>query len=274
MKSQTRYTDKALFILVYPIIAFSFIFIANDNSLYELVRIPSFATDILFALSITYLVGWYLKRVSLKLDRLTSKNNFKERIKLQFIRGFTFPLITSMTLEVVYLHIINIPISESSILNLELPLSILFLLLINIFYLSNYLFYSQKTETATTTEGNTSIAEVIKYITIQKGHREEKVDVRNCAFIKSSKKILWLYTFDNNHFRLNGTLDDWETRLASIFFKINRQYIVAPAAIKSIEQTGIRKLKVHLCLPQEEEVFISKVNATGFKKWWRKDWPS
>ena len=100
-------------------------------------------------------------------------------------------------------------------------------------------------------------------------HYEEKVDVRNCAFIKSSNKILWLYTFDDNHFRLNGTLESWESRLASFFFKINRQYIVAPGAIKSVEQTSTRKLKVNLLLPQEDEIFVSKANASGFKNWWK-----
>lgn len=222
----------------------------------------------------TYAVGGYLKWVSLKLDKRFSRDNLKERIKLQAIHGVIFPLAISMIMEIIYLYFIDIPISESSIFNLELPLSVLFILLINAFYLSIYLFYSQKIQIVTIAEGGVPKAESIKYITAQKGYSEEKIDIKNCAFIKSSNKVLWLYTFDDNHFRLNGTLEDWEAKLTPHFFKINRQYIVAASAIKSIEQTGTRKLKVHLCLPQEEEVFVSKANATDFKKWWRKDWPS
>lgn len=266
MTTKVNYADRILWLLVYPVIACSFIFIANDNSFYQLIKIPSFTTDILFALGTTYFVGWYVRWLSLRLERVISIENFHGRIKLQILYGVIFPLCVSMTLEILYLYLINITISESSILYLELPLSILFLTLINIFHLSTYLYHLQKKQKITEDSPN---FESIEYFTVQKGYREEKVDVQNCAFIKSSNKVLWLYTFDDNHFRLNGTLEFWEARLESIFFKINRQYIVASAAIKSIEQTGIRKLKVNLCLPQEEEIFISKSNATDFKKWWR-----
>lgn len=254
---------------VYPIIACSFIFVANDNSLSQLIKLPSFSTDILFALTVTYLVGWYLKWLSFKLDKAISSDNFSKRVKLQLAYGVIVPLIISLGLEILYLHLISIPINESSILNLELPLSILFLLLINAFYLSTYLLYLQRRQNETVAEHNALSVESLKYITVQKGYYEEKVDVRNCAFIKSSNKILWLYTFDDNHFRLNGTLESWESRLASFFFKINRQYIVAPGAIKSVEQTSTRKIKVNLLLPQEDDIFVSKANASGFKNWWK-----
>lgn len=268
-----RYSDKALWVLFYPIIACSFLFIANDNPFKQLIQLPSFSTDLLFALAITYLVGIYIKWITLRLDQAIPRIQFKERIKQQLIKGIVVPLAAAMLLEIIYLQLIDIPLRKSAILNLELPLAFLFLLLVNGFYLGTYLFYNKKTEIITVYEKEQPGIEPLKYIAVQEGYREQKIDIKHCAYIKSSQKILWLYTHTGNYFRLNGTLDEWEQKLAPEFFKINRQYIVAPDAIKSIEQTETRKLKVHFNQAQDEEIFISKVNALRFRNWWKKDCP-
>jgi uncharacterized RDD family membrane protein YckC len=274
MINSFRYSDKLLWVLFYPIIALSFIFIANDNPFHLLIKLPSFKTDFLFALAVTFIVGLYLKWITHKLDKTIPRANFKERLKKQFIKGFIFPLIVSMLLELIYLYLINIPLSESSILNLELPLTILFLLLINFFYLGTYLYHNKIKEVVTIIEKESQETEFVKFIFVQKGYSEEKVDIENCAFIKSSAKVLWLHTLNGETYRLNGTLEDWETKLAPTFFKINRQYLATARSIESIEHTDTRKIKVLFGFQQEEDVFVSKANATSFKKWWKKDSPS
>lgn len=273
MTSLYRYPDTFLWVLIYPLIASSFIFIANDNTFEQLVQIPSFKTDLLFALVTTYAVGGYIKWITLKLDQSISKENFKQRLKHQLTKGLIIPLFVALMLEVIYLHFINIPLSKSSILNLELPLMLLFLSLINAFYMASYLFHNRKTEIVTVIEKVMLGNESIKYIAVQKGYGEEKIDLDNCAFIKSANKILWLYTFDGNQFRINGTLEEWETKLNPFFFKINRQYLASSAAIKSISQTDTRKISVNFCLTHDDDVYISKENAVNFKKWWKKDCP-
>lgn len=274
MNIKSQFIDKILWVLLHLIIACSFIFIANDNSFYAAIKVPSFKTDFLFAIITTYLVLRYLKWISHKLNKTISRNNFKERIKQQIFKGVIIPLVIAMGLEMIYLQLINIPISKSSIFNLELPLTLLFLLLINTFYLASYLFHNKKMETITVVKNNIPKVETIRHIMVQKGYSEEKVNIENCAFIKSSNKTLWLYTFDGNCFQLNGTLEEWQKKLAPIFFKINRQYIVAPNSIKSIEKTDTRKIKVLLSVHNEEGIFISKVNASSFKNWWEHISPS
>lgn len=142
MKASFRYPDKFLWLLWYPMIACSFIFIANDNPINQLMKIPSFVTDILFALTTTYLIGAYLKWITLQLDQSISRKHFEKRIKIQFIKGVIFPLAAAMLLEIFYLYAINIPFVETSILNLELPLALIFLISINTFYLASYLYYN------------------------------------------------------------------------------------------------------------------------------------
>jgi hypothetical protein len=274
MKIKFKNIEVILWIILYPIIAISFIFIGNDTPFFTLIKTPFFKTDIPFALIITYIVGGYLKWLMQQLDRPILRENFKLRIKHQFFKGVLIPLVFAMISEIIYLRLIQIPLYQSSIFYLEMPLTLLFLIVINFFYIAEYLIQNKKPQIITIVENTIPEIESIKYIMVQKGYSEEKINIENCAFIKSANKILWLYTFDGNYFQLNGTLEEWETKLTPIFFRINRQYIVAQNSVKSIEKTDTRKVKVFFCIPNPDEVFISKVNAACFKKWWKNNRPS
>lgn len=267
------YPDKSLWLFFYPLIAFSYIFIANDNPYSDLIRIPSFTTDIVFALLVTYLIGWYIKYLIRKLDISISRDQISKRIRLQLLLGVILPLLFAIGLEILYLYLINIPLDTSSVFNLELPLTFIFLISINLFYISGYFFHNKKVEIVTIIEKIPAHVNDMKFITTQKGYKEEKISISDCAYIKTADKIVWLYTYNGVQFRLSGTLEEWETQLGTTFFKINRQYLVAAASIKSVEQTETRKLKVSFFLPQEEDVFISKTNTTNFRKWWKQDCP-
>lgn len=265
------YKDRILWLVFYPLAALSFIFIANDNPFLKLIQLPSFTTDVAFALLVTFTIGTYLKRITKHLDRKYSwKENFNKRTFVQFCYGVVLPLLVSMTLEIIYLKSINIPIASSSILYLELPLAFLLLLLPNSYYLATFLFYHTQTKTIEI-EKNIPLAgeETVPYLVVQKGFCEQKIEVTDCAFIKSSERLLWLHTLNNEIYRLDGTLDDWEEKLKGKFYRINRQYLAASASIQSVSTTETRKLKVHFTIPLADEVYISKANAVSFRKWWK-----
>jgi hypothetical protein len=263
--------DWALLIFGYPIIACSFMFIANDNPFSYLIQIPTFKTDVVFALIVTYAVGLYLKSLTHRLDRMEQGVNFSARVKLQLVYGVILPLVTAMALEGVYLYWIDIPGNNSSIFNLELPLTLIFLLLINSFYLVVFLHHSKGIQRLEQPVPKSIEPTLVDSFFVRKGYREQKIDVKSCAYIKSSGKILWLCTYDSHQFRLDGTLDEWETRLSPFFFRINRQYLVASNAVTSVEQTATRKLRVCFYCQQEDEIFVSKANVTEFRKWWRRE---
>lgn len=269
------YKDRILWLVFYPLSALSFIFIANDNPLLKLIILPSFATDIVFALLVTFAIGIYLKKITISLDRKYSwKENLNKRTFIQFCYGVLTPLLTAVILEIFYLKSIGIAIVDSSILHLELPLAFLLLLMCNSYYLACYLFYHTETRFIKI-EHSTPLVEKssITYFIVQKGFCEQKIDLTDCAFIKSSEKTLWLYTYNNDFYRLDGTLDDWEEKLKGVFYRINRQYLVSPTSVHSVTVTETRKLKVHFTISVEEEVYVSKVKAANFRKWWKKESP-
>ncbi len=269
------YKDRILWLAFYPLAALSFIFIANDNPLLKLILLPSFATDIVFALLVTFTIGIYLRKITNFLDlKYSWKENFSKRAYMQFCYGVLVPLLTSMILELIYLKSINIAIANSSILHLELPLAFFMLLISNSYYLAAYLFYHTETRFVTVEKPVPILKEdAVSYLVVQKGFCEQKIDIVDCAFIKSSERLLWLHTLNNDIYRLDGTLDDWEEKMKGDFYRINRQYLASPASIQSVSTTETRKLKVHFTIPVADEVYISKANAASFRKWWKNESP-
>ncbi len=269
-----QYNEKYLWLVAYPLIALSYSFFANDNDFFHLISIPSFYSDVIFALILTFGVGYFLKIITTYLDKKYNwLDSFKERLTMQLLLGVLSPLIVSLLMEVGYLRLIDIPLTKSSILHLELPLSFLFLLLINAFYTLNYLYFSKKISIEIPLIENVIPPPQIhknEYIEVQKGYKAFQISITNCAYLVSENKTIWLHTYEKERFYVKGTLEEWELRLKEAnFYRINRQYLVSHAAIDSVEQTETRKLKVNFVIPAEKEAFVSKPNATAFKQWWK-----
>ncbi|SFC03148.1 LytTr DNA-binding domain-containing protein [Flexibacter flexilis DSM 6793] len=264
------YKERILWLIFYPLASLSFIFFANDNPFLQLIRLPSFITDIFFSLLVTFSAGIYIRWVTLYLDKKYPwLEYFKKRAWLQCLNGILLPLFVAMTLEVVYLKLIDIPLASSSILYLELPLAFLLLSLSNSYYVASYLFRHQKVEIITIEKAVPANEKELVYLVVQKGFNELKIDIADCAFIKSSEKLLWLYTFNHDIYRLDGTLDEWEKKFPGIFFRINRQFLASARAIEAVTTTETRKLKVDFVIPLEESIYVSKANSANFRKWWK-----
>jgi hypothetical protein len=266
-----RFQSKLIWITIYIFIAFSFIFIASENSIYSLIKNPTFYTDIIFSLTLIFGIGHYIKILNNKLDqRFPWFEKFKIRLYKQIAFGIILPFFLAVFLEIIYLKSINISFFESAMLNFEMPLAFIFLVILNLISIVSYLFKNKQKEAIFIHEQVFVYPpNKLEYINVQKGFFEEKVEVQNCAFIMSANKITWLQTFDGEKYRLHGTLDEWEEKLKEAnFYRINRQYISSYKAIKSVEQTETRKLKVNFIFPTDE-VYISRPNIAKFKLWWK-----
>lgn len=271
-KNQAYNKSRIVFWLGYLLIASSFIFVANNIPFNKLITLPSFYTDILFALVVTFMVGFYVQYLNNYLDKkLSWFDNLKKRLLRQLLLGVLAPLSISILFEAIYLRLINIPFLDSTILNVDLPLAFLFLLLVNLFYMVSYLYLNKKTEIIIEKiqEKSAFPPKVIEYLTIQVGFVEKRLDISNCALLMSTNKIVWVHTFSGDKYRLNGTLEEWEEKLkGDSFYRINRQCIACKYAIQSVEQTLTRKLKVNFVIPTDD-IYISKLNIASFRKWWK-----
>lgn len=127
--------DKWIFGLLYPVMAISIVHIGNDNSLSKLLTIPSYYSDLLLAFGCTFGVGFYFQWFFVRIDqRFDWENQLKQRLFHQAIWGIFIPTVFIICIELIYLLLIHVDLNESSIFYLELPLVVLFCLLINLIY--------------------------------------------------------------------------------------------------------------------------------------------
>jgi two-component system response regulator LytT len=86
-----------------------------------------------------------------------------------------------------------------------------------------------------------------------------------CMYVK--QELVYLLTGDDE-LQVNKTLDQLQMELdPSMFYRVNRQYIVSFRYIKEIEQLSGRKIGIVLSLPYDEQIVVSKEAAPGFKFW-------
>lgn len=268
--NEATINDKWLYLFVYPAISFLIIHIGNENSFIELLQINSYYSDILLALSCTYGIGWYLKRVYSKTDkRFEWDKDLKIIIRRNVFYGMLIPLLVAMTAELIYIvFILNLPVGETAIFYLEMPLAALFLLLLNIFYI---FLYTRKNLHALKTVNNGRAATTEKYkeqLLVFRGAEAFNISVNEIAFFIILNKTTFLITKSNQKYLYNEPLQTIAEMInPNDFFILNRQVLAAKSAVKSFEQTDTRKLIISLEPDSSEEVFVSKARAAAFIKW-------
>jgi DNA-binding LytR/AlgR family response regulator len=86
-----------------------------------------------------------------------------------------------------------------------------------------------------------------------------------CIFVKQERSYI---VTAGDELLVNKTLEQLQIELdPSLFYRVNRQYIVSFQYIKEIEQLSGRKIGIVLSIPYEEPIVVSKDAASGFKAW-------
>lgn len=93
------------------------------------------------------------------------------------------------------------------------------------------------------------------------------IQLTEIAFIYIHNEVCLLKTFDNKSYILNKTLDEFDQKLGSTFFRANRQYLVNRAAVRSVENYGARKLALVMSTPHDEVITVSKEKHTPLMNW-------
>ncbi|AUC14923.1 hypothetical protein BTO06_07130 [Tenacibaculum sp. SZ-18] len=92
--------------------------------------------------------------------------------------------------------------------------------------------------------------------------------VEEIAVFYIENQLLYCKTIDNKVFKVSTTLEKLEQQLnPKLFFRANRQCIVAKKAIKYATPFEHRKLKLMLHQEYSSHIIISKLKVTNFKLW-------
>jgi DNA-binding LytR/AlgR family response regulator len=94
------------------------------------------------------------------------------------------------------------------------------------------------------------------------------VNIADVIFFRVMNDAVELNTKNKEQYRLSYSLDYIESIVdPKIFYRANRQCLLARTAIKEVENYFDRKLLIRLTQPNAEPVIVSKAKASDFLRW-------
>jgi two-component system, LytTR family, response regulator LytT len=88
------------------------------------------------------------------------------------------------------------------------------------------------------------------------------------AYFFTKQRLQYIKTFNGEEYILDKRLDEIEMEIdGSVFFRVNRQFILNYNSIKKTHTWFSGKLKVAVQPEAYEEIIISRLKAGEFKKW-------
>ena len=257
-----------MFRLVYPLIALAIVHVGNDNTLTELVRNPTYYSDIVLSLLLTFSAGWYFRRYYRHHAPPVAGPDGAEagRVGEYLLSVLVIPVLILSTLEAFYVGVIlDIPFREVTILYLELPLIVLFCLLIN----AAYLVMGLRGEVQQVRTGVTHAGPAYRtHFVVHAGAASRSIAAEEVAYFRVVDKITYLVQVDGSQSLLNLPLREVEECTdPAVFYPLNRQLVAHRQSVCEYERTDTRKLLVRLSPPTGTEQFVSKLKATAFLRW-------
>ena len=256
-----------MFRVVYPLMALAIIHVGNDNRFAELLRIPSYYSDLLIAGLLTFGAGgyfrWYYRRHGAPVGPAGWQ---RERIGEYLAGAVVLPVVVLSALEAVYvLLILGIPAAEVSILWLETPLILVFCLLVNAAYLIMGLRGAVQSISHAQSE---TVPSFPRQFVVHGGARSRSVPLEEVAYFEVVDKVTFLVTVAGVRHTLPEPLREIVTLTdPDEFYTLNRQVVARRRGIREVERTQTRKLRVILEPAPVGEQFVAKTKATEFLQW-------
>jgi two-component system, LytTR family, response regulator LytT len=100
------------------------------------------------------------------------------------------------------------------------------------------------------------------------GTRLTSIPVDQIAYFYTKEKFQYIKTVNNDDFIIDKRLDEIEGEIdIKRFFRANRQFILNYESIERVFAWFSGKLKVQVTPVSYEEIIVSRLKATEFKKW-------
>jgi DNA-binding LytR/AlgR family response regulator len=111
-------------------------------------------------------------------------------------------------------------------------------------------------------------AEYKKRFLVKRGTDYISIKTEDIAYFYATHKLVCMVDHHNQKFILDQSLADLEKETdPSVFYRVNRKYLVNVSAIQKIKSYPKSKLQLELQPKAQEEVIISQENVTAFKEW-------
>ena len=121
-----------------------------------------------------------------------------------------------------------------------------------------------------------NMSEAVKMLTkkyksrfvIKVGEHLKTIEVNNIKFFQSHDKATFCVTEENRNFILDYTLDQLEEMVnPSMFYRINRKYLISAATIQDIISYSNSRLRLVLKGSQDNDIIVARERVQDFKNW-------
>jgi two-component system, LytTR family, response regulator LytT len=103
---------------------------------------------------------------------------------------------------------------------------------------------------------------------IYAGQKIKTIKTTDIAYFYVSGKAVFICTKDDIHYVIDYTMEKLEEMLdPTLFFRINRQFIIHVDSIKNMYPYSKSRIKVELSPPSDLDAIVSFSNAHQFKNW-------
>lgn len=252
--------------LIIPLSAHFLVSIRRNDSFLELIENPYYWIALVYTLVLSYLVVFIISKLSTYWDKIEDgKNNYINRIIKQLIFGILCPFIGIIILAITYFHFCSGQVIQKSYFLKEIPIIVLYLCVLNVFYISVYLNKQIITLTKKDEEQAETPINRNKLLVHYRGDYVP-IDLNEIALISQVNRINWLITFKGEKHILDLSLTAIHALLnENQFFKINRNQIVNKKIVKRYSVGSFGKLEFKL--DKDTTATVSKGRAKRFKAW-------
>lgn len=261
------YRDR-LFRFLFPLVAAHYSLAINEPEPFlDFIRLPQYPLLLLQNWVLVFILVNVVYYVALYLDRKFPWHKGKtKRLILQLGMGVVLPSFLVLILAFGFFKINGADIFETNYLKLEWWFSILFIVIVNCYYII-YHFVSLFTGLEKKGEIATE-AEAINLVFIQGSHKVRLTE-EDIALFVGKEGLSLAHTFEGTQYLVEKKpLSEIMLAVPSVqFFRVSRSFIVNRDAINSFIPASSRRLRLYLNSKVKEEVYVSQRNVQEFKKW-------
>jgi DNA-binding LytR/AlgR family response regulator len=110
--------------------------------------------------------------------------------------------------------------------------------------------------------------EIKKRFLIKLGDRYRSLKSEEIAWFLYDDGLTFAVTHENDRFPVNHSIDQLSVMLdQSLFFQVNRKYLVNIDSIQNIHSWFNSRFKIELSPRPEEDIIVSRDRAKNFKVW-------
>ncbi|MFY9243657.1 MAG: LytTR family DNA-binding domain-containing protein [Polaribacter sp.] len=228
-----------------------------------------YTTNIIYTLFMV-VSSWYLFK---KLNRVLKKKEHSSLTVLQVITSIGVLIVYSQLFNWIYIEIIlRVNLTSTVFFALILPPALITFSVWHIIYFV----YCEFSNSLIQVDKKLNEKEAINQSKIKQqlissiGKKKKLIPIDQIAFICTQDACVYACSFNDQSFLLDDYLNNIEKQLdEALFFRLNRQIIIAKKAITHFQSESNQKIKVFFCKVNgfEDSAIVSRYKSPQFKAW-------